>query len=99
VLDNHRPRYLPARIPHQVLQQTEFFGSKFDPSSGALGAMLHAVQFQIFHYKNCFRRQMAAPQQSPNASRKFAERKWLGQIVIGAGVQALHPVFNPAAQR
>src|SRR5579872_31099 len=98
VFYDHGARDLAAGVAHQVFEQGKFLGGEIDAAAGAFGAVLHAVEFEIVDFENRFRGQMAAAQQGANSGGEFAEGKWFGEIIVGAGIEALHTVFDFAAQ-
>src|SRR5580704_19470567 len=82
MLNDHRTADSAPRIAHEVFEQGEFFGRKFDAPSGPLYSAFDSVEFEIIHRQRRFRGQMAPTQQRPDACREFRERKRLAHIVV-----------------
>ena len=95
VLDDHGAGDAPSRVAHQVFQQSKFLAGQIDAPPRPLDPALHPVKLQIVHRQHRFRRQMAAPQQRPNARRQLRERERFAQIIVRSQIQTLHPVFHP----
>lgn len=92
-LDDHRASDIVPRVSHEVLQKGKLFGRELDFQAGALHQPLYPVQPEVAHAQHRFRRKVAAPDQGADASREFTERKRLGEIIVSAGVQALHSIL------
>ena len=64
---------------------------------GALDDPFHSVQFQVAHPQHDLGGHCGAAQERSNPGREFRKRERLGQVVVGAQVQPLHPVFHAVA--
>ena len=81
----------------QQRQKVELLGRQVDTLVAPVGAVAAGVQLKVGDPERG-RRQvlLAAPQQAANACQQFGKFERLEQVVVGAQVQALDPIREPA---
>ncbi len=90
-----------ALTPQQQAQQIEFLGREVQALPGALGASAYQVHLQLTQTQlgdfAAAARALGPPQQALDAGQQLREGEGLEHIVVGAGLQATHPVFHLGA--
>src|SRR6267378_1796573 len=99
MMDDRRPRHILAGVEHEVFEQSEFFGGEFDRAAAATYHSPYAIQFQIQAAQDGLKRETAPAQQRPHASGELGKSERLGQIIVSAGIEAVHAVFHARASR
>src|SRR5262245_13968483 len=95
----HLPRHDGAAVAQEILEYLEFLRGQVE----GLCASRHLVRDQI-HLEILvlqFEDLIHAPpaQQRPNACEQLGEREWLGEVIVGAMVEADNPVFDRVLRR
>jgi hypothetical protein len=86
--------------PHQELQQLEFLGGEVDVLAGARDFASQQVEFQVRHFEATgFRQRGAAPAECFDARQQLGERERLGEIVVAAHFESVHPIIDGAERR
>src|SRR5262245_44920845 len=101
VLDDQDPRENAILVAHEVFQKLEFFVGQLDVALPAFHLPGETIDSQIVDLQH--RAPLALgprpPHESPDARQELGERERLGQIVVGAEVQAPDAVLDLAAGR
>jgi len=99
MFDDHGAGYSASGVAHEVFEQGKLLRRQLDAFAAAFHLARHPVQFQIGDPQHGFHGPRPSPQQCPYPRRKLSEGEWLGQAIVGAGIQRLHPVLDAAARR
>ena len=81
---------------HQHFEDRELAPRCIFQMPGNAQSSSHSIQFHIGDGQELAKRSARTPQHRSNTRRQFAQLEWLGDIIIGAGIQALNPIFNSA---
>ena len=83
----------------QEFEQGEFTGTQVDNLPAAAHRSSRRVEFQISHTDGGRLRVVLAPHQGPHTCEQLGKVERLYQVVIGAGVEASHPVCRSVLGR
>ena len=95
MLQQHRARHHLARVAHEVGQQVELTRLQGDLAAGTPHRAGEQIQLQVREAETrlagCIAR---APEQRFKPRQELGEGEGLGQIVVAAGPEPLHPVVH-----
>src|SRR5690606_6362694 len=94
-----RSRENLARMAHEKDQEQQFLGGQAERMAAAAGALRLQVDPNVLIVERRRISLARTPQKCPHTSQQFFEGEWLGEIVIGAGVQPCHSFGNRVASR
>jgi hypothetical protein len=97
VLDQVRPGEGLAGPPHQLVQQRELLGRQRDAPLAPVHRAGRRVEHQVADVQLGGTFQGLAAGQRPHPGQQFVQRERLGEIVVGAGVQAADLVEHGVA--
>jgi hypothetical protein len=100
MLEQHGARHQPARIAHQVFQQTELAGLQADEPAGAFDRLVLPVDDQVGYLQALLLcRRLVAPGQCLQPCQQFAESVGLDQVVVAPRPQTLDTIIHLAERR
>ena len=83
----------------EVEQECEFGGGERDLARAATHEVSFTVDHQITDDDDRRERVHAAARERAESGQQFAEVEWLGEIVVGAGIEPSDPVLNGVERR
>ena len=84
-------------MPQQVLEQGELARAEVDGAAPEAHGAPPLVQLELAHAEHLVGLQRRAPQERAGAGEQLREGEGLGEVVVGAGVQAGHLVVDLVA--
>src|SRR2546421_56098 len=94
MLQDHGLGYRTIRMAHKILQERKLARLQLDQLATSPNFATNEVQRQVSDRKLCrLRRLGRAPDECLDAREQLGEGKWLGQIIVTPGLQALDPVI------
>ena len=94
-----RPAEHPPGAFHQDRQKAAFLWPKRHQMAGPADLHRRLVEAQVMEFENVVgKRRMGAPQQRAHAADHLTWREWLGDVVIGANIEAKRAIAFLAAR-
>src|ERR1700730_16467823 len=81
------------------LEEGEFFGGKGNDLLPACSPAAVTIEGEVSIAQLCVAAMEAAPNQGPHPREKFCQDKGLGEVVVSAGIQPLHPLLDQTPSR
>src|SRR5580692_129538 len=94
LLQQHGPRDDPSGMAQEILQQAKFARQQIDPGAAAMDSLFDQIHFEIADVQFRGAYVIEAAQHRLYPRRKFDHRKWLCQVVVATGLQALDLFVN-----
>ena len=87
-LQDLAPAHHPVRIAHQVLEQSVLAGGEPDRVTRPAGGPAGGVEFEVGQAKDNVQRLRGPAGQRPEPGQQLLDGERLGEVVVGAGVEA-----------
>src|SRR4051794_32369216 len=81
MLDDHRPAQGPARVPHHIFKDAEFFRRQVYDFACPGDASSHAVEDEISHLE-FFGGWLTPAQENTNPRQQLSKGEWFYKVII-----------------
>jgi hypothetical protein len=98
VLEQREAAQHLAGMAHERLQERELLGAQLERLAAPPGAVAGRVEPQVADLEHRRALDRAAARERAQACQQLVERERLGEVVIGAGVEAVDPVRHGGAR-
>src|SRR5581483_9859779 len=94
VLEDASPGEHLARVAHELLEEGELLGGEEDLLPVPGDQALHRVEGEVAHLEDHRALARVPAGDGPEAGEELGEGEGLGEVVVGAGVEAGHPIVD-----
>ena len=99
VLENSGPGPDSAGLSHEVLEQREVPAGQLDLPTIPPNTPGGRIELQVVDPEDRRERRRRPPRQGPQPRQQLLHLEWLGEVVVGPGIQALDPFGETPARR
>src|SRR6267378_6116276 len=86
-------------VPGEKFHQAEFGERQVDFLARAKTAVRGEIQDEVMRFQDIFAAKLLAAHKGAHSCKEFDERKRLGEVIIGAGIEAFHDIAESIARR
>jgi len=83
-----------AGVAGEIFEERVFLGSERDGTRAAFRGLLSGVEFEIADYDTWGTEFVGAAEEGAEAGEEFAEFEWLGEVIVGAGIETFDAVVD-----